>query len=215
MKRSPVSGIYAITPETKDTAALVAKVEAALAGGIRFVQYRNKTGSDRLRREQCAALLTHLRAVDGTLIVNDSSQLASDVDADGVHLGKDDETVAEARRRLGPDRIIGASCYNDVARARALQAAGVDYVAFGSFFPSLTKPAAVAASMDLLARAKSELKVPVVAIGGITKDNAEALIEAGADAIAVVSALFSSDEVEQEARALASLFAKTSMQLQT
>ena len=214
MKRNPVSGIYAITPETKDTAALVAKVVAALAGGIRLVQYRNKTGSDRLRREQCAALLTHLRAVDGTLIVNDSSQLASDVDADGVHLGKDDETVAEARRRLGPDRIIGASCYNDVARARALQAAGVDYVAFGSFFPSLTKPAAVAASMDLLARAKSELKVPVVAIGGINKDNAVALIEAGADAIAVVSALFSSDDVEQEARVLSSLIGTRSMHLQ-
>jgi len=214
MKRAQVSGIYAITPETEDTVELLARVSAALAGGIRLFQYRNKTGSEPLRREQCNALLDRVREFDGVLIVNDNARLASDVDADGVHLGKDDESVTDARRRLGPDKIIGVSCYNDLARARVLEAAGADYVAFGSFFPSFTKPAAVSAPVNLLSRAKSELKVPVVAIGGINKDNAATLIEAGADALAVLSGLFSVDEVEHEVRVLSSLFTRRRLQLQ-
>lgn len=214
MKRSRVSGIYAITPEIEDTAGLVAKVATALAGGVRIVQYRNKTGSASLRRAQCGALVERLRDVNGTLIVNDDSRLAVDVGADGVHLGKDDDSLADARRRLGVDRIIGVSCYNDLARARALQAEGADYVAFGSFFPSITKPGAVCASLDLLPRAKTELSVPVVAIGGINKDNAIKLIERDADALAVLSALFCVDDVEQEARVLTSLMANRDLQLQ-
>jgi thiamine-phosphate pyrophosphorylase len=212
MKRSRVSGIYAITPQTEDTAGLVTKVAAALAGGVRIVQYRNKTGSASLRRAQCGALVERLRDVNGTLIVNDDSRLAVDVDADGVHLGKDDDSLAD--RRLGVDRIIGVSCYNDLARARALQAAGADYVAFGSFFPSISKPGAVCAPLDLLSRAKTELSVPVVAIGGINKDNAIKLIERDADALAVLSALFCVDDVEQEARVLTSLMANRDLQLQ-
>lgn len=205
MKRSRVSGIYAITPETGNTPELLANVAAALAGGVRTVQYRNKTGSARLRRAQCGALVELLHQSDGTLIVNDDSCLAVDVQADGVHLGKDDESLADARRRVGFEKIIGVSCYNDLARARAMQAAGADYVAFGSFFPSRTKPAAVRAPLELLSRAKSELSIPVVAIGGIDKDNAAGLIERGADALAVSSALLCVDDVEQEARALCGL----------
>ena len=213
MRRSQVSGIYAITPETEDTGELLANVSTALTGGVRLFQYRNKTGSDQLRREQCQALLDLVSACDGILIVNDSAGLASEVNAHGVHLGKDDESVADARQKLGPDKIIGASCYNDLARAHALQAAGVDYVAFGSFFQSVTKPAAVSATVDLLSRAKSELEVPVVAIGGINRDNAAMLIEAGADALAVVSGLFSVNDVEQEARILLSLINRHRLQV--
>lgn len=213
MKRNLISGIYAITPEIEDTGQLVARVGAAVSGGVRLVQYRNKTGSAQLQREQCSALGEILRGVNGVLIVNDSSQLALTVGADGVHLGKEDESVADARRRLGPDKLIGVSCYNDLARATLSQAAGADYVAFGSFFPSSTKPFAVTAPIDLLGRAKSLLKLPVVAIGGINRVNAMALIEAGADAIAIVSALFCADDVEQEARLFTSLIARQSMHL--
>ena len=143
--------------------------------------------------------------VNGTLIVNDDSRLALEAKADGVHLGKDDDSLAHARHLLGDDAIIGVSCYDDLARARALQGAGADYVAFGSFFPSTTKPAAVSASLDLLSRASAELSVPVVAIGGIDKHNAGTLIERGAAALAVLSALFGVDDVEWEAHVLCNL----------
>ncbi len=214
MKRSRVSGIYAITPETGNTSELVAKVAAALAGGVRLVQYRNKTGSARLRRAQCGALVDLLHGVNGTLIVNDDACLAVEALADGVHLGKDDESLADARRRLGSDKIIGVSCYDDLARARALQEAGADYVAFGSFFPSRTKPAAVCASLDLLTRAAAELSVPVVAIGGIDRYNAGTLIERDADALAVLSALFDVEDVEREAHVLCNLASDRNLQLQ-
>ena len=214
MNRTRINGIYAITPEMEDTDQLVAKVAAALAGGIRLIQYRNKKGSAQLRRHQCEALSECVRTVNATLIINDDSQLASDVRAHGVHLGKDDATVAQARRVLGPGKIVGVSCYNDLARAREQEEAGADYVAFGSFFPSVTKPNAVAASLDLLFEARSRLKVPVVAIGGIDRNNAPALLEGGADAIAVLSALFSVEDVEQEARAFARLSAQRNLQFQ-
>lgn len=214
MNRSPISGIYAITPEMDDTAQLLAKVSAALAGGIRLVQYRNKKGSARLRRHQCEGISERVRAVDAALIINDDIQLAADVQAHGVHLGKDDATLAQARRLLGPGKLIGVSCYNNLARAREQEMAGADYVAFGSFFPSVTKPDAVAASLDLLLAARSELRVPVVAIGGIDRNNAAQLFEAGADAVAVLSALFSVGDTEQEALAFTRLSAQRTLQTQ-
>ena len=212
MNRSPISGVYAITPELEDTARLLARVSAALAGGIRLIQYRNKTGSARLRRSQCEAMLESVRAVDGTFIINDDAQLAADVGAHGVHLGRDDATIAQARRLLGPDRIIGVSCYNSLDRAREQERAGADYVAFGSFYPSVTKPDAVAASLDLLSSARTQLTVPVVAIGGIDRSNAVRLLDGGADAVAVLSALFSVDDTEQEARAFTRLQAQRKLQ---
>lgn len=201
-----ISGIYALTPEIEDTAELLEKVTAVLNGGVAFVQYRNKSSTRALQLEQCTELLGRVRAFDASLIVNDSSKLALEVGADGVHLGQGDESVEDARTRLGPDRIIGVSCYNVLERARTAQAAGADYVAFGSFFPSPTKPAAVRASIGLLRSARAALNVPVVAIGGINKGNAQALIEAGADALAVISALFESNEIEKETRACLKLF---------
>jgi thiamine-phosphate pyrophosphorylase len=214
MNRSRINGTYAITPETEDTAQLVANIGAALAGGVRLVQYRNKSGSPRLRHSQCEALLECLQPVDAALIVNDDPQLALDVQAHGVHLGREDGSVAQARRILGDGKIIGVSCYNDLERARDQEYAGADYVAFGSFFVSVTKPAAVSASPKLLSRAKSQLGVPIVAIGGINTENAMRLIECGADAIAVLSALFSADDVTQQARIFSRLFVQRDLQAQ-
>jgi thiamine-phosphate pyrophosphorylase len=186
-------GLYGLTPGLDDTALLLAKVAAALEGGATAIQYRNKDATASLRQTQALAL-ARLHAARGALyIVNDDPTLAASVGADGVHLGEDDVSIMSARELLGPDRIIGVSCYNDFERASAAVEAGADYVAFGSFFPSSTKPAARHANLGLLQRARS-LGVPVVAIGGIDADNARMLIDAGADAVAVISAVFKHDD---------------------
>lgn len=207
--RKTVSGLYAITPGLADSARLTGEVEAALHGGARVVQYRNKAADERLRYEQALQIARLCRGAGACFIVNDSIELASAVAADGVHLGKDDVGVGAARALLGPGKLIGVSCYNQLWRARDAVAQGADYIAFGSFFASPTKPGAVTASRDLL-RAAKEFSLPIVAIGGITPDNAAGLIEAGADAVAVVSAVFDAPDVERAARRIAGLFAEHS-----
>jgi thiamine-phosphate pyrophosphorylase len=207
--RKTVSGLYAVTPELADPALLTNKVEAALRGGARVVQYRNKAADERLRHEQALQIARLCRDAGICFIVNDSIELAREVAADGVHLGKDDDGVGAARALLGPGKLIGVSCYNQLGRARDAVAQGADYIAFGSFFPSPTKPGAVTASRDLL-RAAREFSLPIVAIGGITPDNAAGLIEAGADAVAVVSAVFDAPDVERAARRIAGLFVEHS-----
>jgi thiamine-phosphate pyrophosphorylase len=182
-------GLYALTTETRDTEGLVRGVTAALEGGAAAVQYRSKHADLALRATQAQALARVLAARGGLYIVNDDAALARDVGADGVHLGEDDVSIAAAREILGPERLIGVSCYDDAERARHAVAEGADYVAFGSFFPSSTKPGARRADPSVLARAQS-LGVPVVAIGGITAANADTLINAGADAVAVIADVF-------------------------
>jgi thiamine-phosphate pyrophosphorylase len=199
------SGVYALTPECADTARLLAMVEAALKGGAAAVQYREKTGDVALRHEQASELLALCHQYDVPLIINDDLRLADLADADGVHLGREDASLREARLILGPEKLVGVSCYQSLGQAREAQAGGADYVAFGSFYSSPTKPQAGRAPLQLL-REASELKLPVVAIGGITLDNAAALIEAGADAIAVISALFGAPDIEAAARELNRLF---------
>lgn len=198
-------GLYAVTPDLADTADLVARVAAALAGGACAIQYRNKTADAPLRRAQAAALARVVAARGGLFVVNDDAALAAAVDADGAHVGEDDAGIAAARELVGPDRIVGVSCYDDFARAEAAVAAGADYVAFGSFFASGVKPAARRAGIALLERAAS-LPVPVVAIGGIDADNARELRRAGADAVAAISAVFGAPDVEAAARAIARLW---------
>jgi thiamine-phosphate pyrophosphorylase len=207
--RKTVSGLYAVTPELVDSVLLTSKVEAALRGGARVVQYRSKAADERLRHEQASQMARLCREAGACFIVNDSIELACEVAADGVHLGKDDGGVGAARALLGPGKLIGVSCYNQLWRARDAVAQGADYIAFGSFFPSPTKPGAVTASRDLL-RAAKEFSLPIVAIGGITPDNAAGLIVAGADAVAVVSAVFDVADVERAARRIAGLFAEHS-----
>lgn len=202
----PVSGLYAVTPELTDSIALIGKVDSALRGGARIIQYRSKLIADPLRRAQAGEIANLCRICNALFIVNDSVALAREVDADGVHLGKDDSSVLAARTVLGPGKLIGVSCYNDIGRARTAQAQGADYVAFGSFFSSSTKPQALRAATELLQIAASEIALPVVAIGGITEDNAAGLIAAGADAVAVVSALFDAIDVEAQARRFTRLF---------
>jgi thiamine-phosphate pyrophosphorylase len=204
-----IEGLYAVTPETADTELLARMVEAAARGGAVLVQYRNKSGTDAARMEQLRRLAPVCRRHGARLIVNDSVELAREARADGVHLGRDDGDIATARRLLGPQAMIGVSCYDELPRAREAAAAGADYVAFGSFFPSSTKPGAVRASLDLLRQARRELDVPIVAIGGIDASNAALLIDAGADALAVVSALFDAADIEAGARRIARLFPAT------
>ncbi len=203
-----LAGLYAVTPDLADTPRLVRGVEAALAGGARAIQYRNKNADSALAHAQAAALAQVHAARGGLYIVNDDPALAAAVDADGVHLGEDDGAIAEARERIGPERIIGVSCYDRFDLAEAAVAGGADYVAFGSFYASPVKPRARRADVSLLARARS-LGVPVVAIGGITADNARTLFAAGADAVAVISAVFDGAEprdIEDAARAIDTVY---------
>ena len=201
----PISGLYAVTPDLVDTALLESKVEAVLAAGARLLQYRNKLADDHMRREQAEALRKLCRRHGAAFIINDDVALAAALDADGVHVGVDDMALAVARELLGRGKIIGVSCYDDLARARAAASHGADYLAFGSFFASSVKPGAVRAPLALLPAARP-LGLPVVAIGGITLDNAGELIAAGADAVAVISALFAAPDPATATRKFRQLF---------
>jgi thiamine-phosphate pyrophosphorylase len=195
-------GLYLITPDEARTERLLARVDAVIGEAV-WLQYRNKTADAALRREQAEALAALCRARGMPLIVNDDAALAQAVGADGVHLGEDDGDIAATRTRLGAQALIGVSCYDDIARARA--AAGASYIAFGAFFPSQTKPNARRATPQLL-RDSVELGLPRVAIGGITPDNARALIEAGADLLAVISGVFDAPDPRAAARAYRECF---------
>ena len=199
-------GVYAITPETADTEQLLIKVEAALAGGVAAVQYRDKSGDVARRHEQASELVALCHRFNVPLIINDDLRLADLCDADGIHLGRDDSSLREARIILGKDKFVGASCYQSLELALAAQAAGADYVAFGSFFASPTKPIAGRAGLDLLRGAAPLIHVPLVAIGGITLENAAQLLDAGADSLAVLSALFDAPDIRAVAHDLNQLF---------
>jgi thiamine-phosphate pyrophosphorylase len=204
-------GLYAITPgDTVTALGLAEQVALAIAGGARVVQYRDKSDDPIKRLGEAQALSGLCREHGVPLLINDDVSLAAQVDAAGVHLGCGDASISEARRALGPRAIIGASCYNDFALAQQAAAAGVDYVAFGSFFPSPTKPEAVTADLTLLQRAAAELAVPAVAIGGITPENGRALIEAGAAMLAVITGVFAQPDIRAAARAYSALFAEPS-----
>jgi len=204
---SPARGLYAVTDAGEsDPERLAAQVARALDGGAVWIQYRDKSEDPQRRHAAAGALARLCRARGARLIVNDDPALAAAVGADGVHLGRDDPDPRAARELLGGQALIGVSCYNEWARAEAAARAGADYVAFGRFFPSRTKPGAVQADLDLLARAKRELGLCVVAIGGITPDNGRCLVEAGADLLAVVHGVFGADDIEAAARRYAALF---------
>lgn len=205
-----MAGLYAVTPDEPDTRVLAAKVLRALAGGARAVQFRNKSAKQALRREQATVLLALCRKAKVPFIVNDELDLALAIGADGVHLGRDDAGIARARARLGPGKLLGASCYGRLELALAAREEGADYVAFGSVFPSATKPAATRAPLSLFREARARIDLPIVAIGGITPENAPSVIEAGADAVAVISALFDAADTEAAARRFDRLFEKKS-----
>ncbi|MBM3351232.1 MAG: thiamine phosphate synthase [Betaproteobacteria bacterium] len=201
-----IAGLYAITPDEASTDLLLAKVEAALQGGVSILQYRNKQASHQLRTRQARAILPLCRDYQVPLIINDSIKLCLALDADGVHLGADDGNLQVARTRLGSNKILGVSCYNRFELAESAQEAGADYVAFGACFSSSTKPNAPVASLDLFKRAQAQLKIPSVAIGGITLENATQVINARASAIAVINAIFSADDITLTAQQFIKFF---------
>ena len=191
-------GLYAITPEASDVQR---KVRLALEGGIALLQYRSKARE----RLQAAAIVHMARDYGVPVIINDDVELALELDAAGAHLGRDDGDLRAARKRLG-NRLLGASCYDQLERARDAVRAGADYIAFGSVFRSPTKPAAVHAPLSLFGEAKA-LGVPLAAIGGITLENAPQVVAAGADLLAVISDLFDAPDIRARARAYGKLFA--------
>lgn len=204
LRHRPLTGLYLITSDDSDTARLLDRV-AAVLGTATLLQYRNKTAAPALRRTQAEALRALCASKGVGFIVNDDLALAADIAADGVHLGEHDGDARAARERLGPDALIGVSCYNDLERARAAVALGAGYLAFGAFFPSPTKPLARRASLDLL-RDSAGFGLPRVAIGGITPDNAPSLVAAGADLIAVISGVFDAPDPAAAARAYRACF---------
>ncbi len=207
--RDRLRGLYGITAPAllQDDALLLDAVESGLAGDMAILQYRNQSADHEQQLRQATALLSLCRRYQALFIINDDVELARAVGADGIHLGGEDAAIAEARMVLGDDAIIGRSCYNRLPLAREAQAQGADYVAFGRFFPSQTKPAAVQAEPELLALARSELAIPICAIGGITVANAANLIDRGANMIAVIHDLFTADDIEAQARQFSRLFA--------
>jgi len=201
-----IKGLYAVTPDEPNTDVLLAKVEAALQGGINILQYRNKQANHKLLTQQARAILPLCRQYNVPLIINDSVKLCLSLDADGVHIGADDGNLDEIRARLGPNKTLGASCYHRLDLALSAQQAGADYVAFGACFASSTKPNAPVASLDLFKLAQAQLHIPAVAIGGITLENAAQAIAAGASAIAVINAIFSAANVKLTTQQFTHLF---------
>lgn len=198
-------GVYLITPDEPDTARLLARTAPLLAASATWLQYRNKTASDALRREQATALQALCAAHGVPLIVNDDPVLAQAIGAAGVHLGGTDGDIGAARTLLGPDAIIGASCYDQLANAERAVAAGASYVAFGAFFPTTTKVTSSRAHVDLL-RQSAALGVPRVAIGGLSPDNVGPIIDAGADLLAVVSGIYAAQDPVATQRAYLARF---------
>ena len=207
---SMIRGLYAVTPDTNDDPKLHDLVEATLRGGTRLVQYRNKQADRNTRERQSGMLVALCEAYDARLIVNDDVSVAAATGAHGVHVGRDDSGPIRARAVLGEDAIIGVSCYNEPARATEAAADGADYIAFGSFFASSVKPEAVRATPTLIGPAKRDTGLPVVGIGGIDLRNAEVLIAAGIDAVAVISALWNAPDIERMSRDFCALFVRKS-----
>lgn len=207
MTKPRLHGLYAITKATGDNEdRLFDDVAAAIRGGAAFIQYRDKFNNPVHKQRIAHRLCLLCREYGARLIINDDIDLCLAVKADGVHLGQDDASPGQARARLGENKIIGVSCYNQQRLAVQAQRNGADYVAFGSFFNSATKPEAVSAPLSLLTETRTKLSIPIVAIGGINIDNARQLVDAGADALAVINGVFDQTDVAATAQAFSELF---------
>lgn len=204
-----IHGLYVIT-DTKlmNEENIIAKVSQALKGGAKIVQYRDKVNSEQTKLRLATQLKQLCESYQAWFIVNDDIHLAQKVNADGVHIGKDDSDIHKARQLLGDNAIIGVSCYNDLQRAKAMQNLGADYVAFGRFFDSKTKPHAPQAELTTLQNAKQSLHIPIVVIGGITAKNAQTLIDFGADSVAVIQGVFAAKDIQAESKKIQLLFPK-------
>ena len=201
-----MNGLYLVTPNWDDTARLLDKTEQALIGGARFLQYRHKTAAPGLREEQAGLLLALCRRYGRAFIMNDHLDLCMALNADGIHLGGKDLSIAQARLRLGPDKLIGASCYGDLGLAQAAQKAGASYVAFGGFYLSPVKVYPVTTAPDILQQARQCCSLPQVVIGGMTVDNAAPLVALGADMVAAITSVYMAEDSAAAARRFAQLF---------
>lgn len=201
-----MKGLYLVTPDWDDTERLVAASEQAIDGGATLLQYRHKTADDALRVEQASALLALCRRRNVPLIINDHVALCEQLDADGIHVGGTDASVADVRVRLGKEKIVGASCYGDLQLARDAAAAGASYVAFGGFYPSRVKKYAVTTSPDIITRALSEIDVPLCVIGGMTVENSRPLVALGSHMVAAISSVYSAADHRSAAASFAALF---------
>jgi len=208
MLKTRLTGLYGITDASlmPDLSAMLTACEAAMQGGMRTLQYRDKSRDTSRRLEQALALRQLCSRYACTFLINDDVELALRCDADGVHLGQGDGSLKDARQRMGQDAIIGQTCHDSLELALRAEAEGASYVAFGAFFPSSTKPGARPAPLSLLTHARPQLSVPVVAIGGISVDNAAQVIAAGADMTAVVHALFAAPDICRQAEQFSQLF---------
>lgn len=202
-----MKGLYLVTPDWDDTQRMLSVTEAGLRGGAALVQYRHKTADTALRREQAAALQILCRRYQRPFVINDHVALCLDLDADGIHVGGTDVSVAEVRSALGAGKIVGASCYGNLGLAHQAQRAGASYVAFGGFYPSRIKKYEVSTPAHIVAEAKDEITLPNVVIGGMTLENAVPLIAQGADMVAVISSVYFADDPEAAARRFCALFA--------
>lgn len=199
-------GLYIVTPDWDDTEKLLEVTEQALLGGATVVQYRHKTASPALRREQAQRLQALCRQYNRPFIINDHIDLVCELDADGIHVGGTDDSVANIRALLGPDKIIGASCYGSMEMARDAHKAGASYVAFGGFYPSRVKKYPVTTAPDIIAQARAEIPLPNVVIGGMTQENSVPLIAQGTDMVAAISSVYLAPDPQAAAREFAALF---------
>ncbi|MES2537202.1 MAG: thiamine phosphate synthase [Pseudomonadota bacterium] len=201
-----MKGLYIVTPDWDDTQKLLQVTEQALRGGAALVQYRHKNASPALRQEQAAGLLALCRRYQRPFIINDHVDLCLALDADGVHVGGTDVSVAQVRAAVGPAKIVGASCYGDLQLAHSAHAAGASYVAYGGFYPSRVKKYPVTTSPYIITQSKQDIPLPSVVIGGMTQENSAVLVVAGADMVAAISSVYLADDPEAAARGFGSLF---------
>ena len=201
-----MKGLYLVTPDWDDTERLLEVTEAALEGGVTLLQYRHKTATPALRLAQASALLALCRRFGCPFIVNDHVELCLEIGADGVHVGGTDAPVAAVRAQIGPDLLLGASCYGDLALARTAHAGGASYVAYGGFYPSRVKKYPVTTDTGILAESHSAVPLPTVVIGGMTAENAAPLVAAGADMVAAISSVYLADDPGAAAAAFSRLF---------
>ena len=203
-----LQGLYGITDAElmPDTETMLRKVEQSIKGGAKIIQYRDKSSDLHKRVEQASALNLICKKNKVPLLINDDAGLAAGIGAAGVHLGQSDGAVEEAREMLGPDAIIGVTCHDSLELAEQALQAGASYLAFGAFFPSKTKPNAKPAPLSLIQEAKEKVNLPIVAIGGISVDNADQIVTAGADMVAVIHALYAHKKVTATAQQFHQLF---------
>ena len=200
-----IRGLYAITPDRTDDDLLISQVEQVINGGVKLIQYRAKTIGKNQKKIQASALKALCDKRNVKLIINDDIELSMHLDTFGVHLGKDDDTINKARKILGPNKCIGASCYNSIDRAKEAHKQSADYIAFGAFYPTPTKPHAPRASAELIAQARTFYKLPIVAIGGITLENIPNLLDKDINAVALISSIFNAGNIEARTRKICNL----------